>query len=187
MSLTELRGFVERVFSSLGIDGARGIYVKTGAAFFLTIVFMAISYGMTIGTERAATAKKNELVAFNAMREEYLHASRSVAPAQKRLKQSQSKESTGVVFEEIAGMIGIRGNVASFKAMDLKPEKGYSQNGVEVKINGVGFNQVLNLIYRTETHKNLLLTKDFLMVSHFENPELFDVTMKVVMVTRKNE
>lgn len=182
-----LAGYARNILSSIGIDEAKAIYVKSAAAFFLFIAFMAITYGLTLGTEKAARAKQNELGAFTAMRDEYLRESRSIAPAEKRLKQPQSRESTGVVFEEMAALIGIKGNVAYFKAIDLKPDKGYSQNGIEVKINGVGLNQVLNLVYRAENHKNLLLMKDFLMVSRYDNPEVFDVTMKVVMVTKKNE
>ena len=58
------------------------------------------------------------------------------------------------------------------------------QNGVEINIEGATLNQIANLVYRIENYKNLLIIKEFLIKAQFNNPELFDITMRVILMSK---
>lgn len=167
-------------------DSKAVVYVKAAALLCGAFVFMLWTYYTTGKIERLVQAKKAELAAFYHMKQEYLKERASIAPFEKRLFLPHSKETPGTAIEEIGKQIGIKDNIISFKPVEEKSEKGYVQQGVEVKIDGINLNQIANLLYRTENYRNLVLVKEFLMKAHFNNPDIFDITMQVVLITKQH-
>lgn len=163
------------------------IYIKAGAMLFATVIFMLWTYQLTGRIEKQAKAKKMELTTFTVMREEYLQERMKIVPLEKRLFLALSQESPGAVVEGIGGQIGIKKNIVAFKPVEEKIEKGYIQNGVEIKIEGITLNQIANLVYRIGNYKNLLIIKEFRIKAQFNNPELFDMTMRITLMSRQHE
>ena len=162
-------------------------YLAIVAAISGTILFIATTYKMTGGVEKAVKSKKAELSAFYGLKQRYLKEYADIEPLEKRLLLPLSKESPGAVIEEICTQIGIYTNIISLNPTEDKPEKGYLQYGIEVKLDGVTFNQMANLLYRVENYRNLLLIKDFQVKSHFDNPNLWDITVQFFLVTKQHE
>jgi len=109
---------------------------------------------------------------------------RQIVPLEKKFFLPLSQQSPGAIIEEIGGQIGLRKNIIAFKPIEEKLEKGYMQNGVEINIEGATLNQIANLVYRIENYKNLLIIKEFLIKAQFNNPELFDITMRVILMSK---
>jgi general secretion pathway protein M len=168
-----------------GIDGGKALYVRFSLSVAVAVLLMLAAFGLTMGAKRVEGAKSEELTAFNRMMEEYEAEGREMAPFQKRLKHLLQTESAGALMEEIGSEIGVSKQMASFKAIDAKQEKGYYKNGVQVKLSGISLNELLNLIYRIENHKSLLVIRGFSMNAHFDDPALLDAEIQVVLVAKK--
>ena len=161
-------------------------YLAMVATFSGMILFVATTSMMTGRVEKAVKAKKAELSAFHGLRHQYLKEYADIEPLEKRLFLPLSKESPGAVIEEICTQIGIHTNITSLNPTEDKPAKGYLQYGIEVKFDCVTFNQMANLLYRVENYRNLLLIKDFQVKSHFDNPDLCDITVQLFLVTKQH-
>ena len=162
-------------------------YLAIVATISGMILFVATTSMITGRVEKAVKAKKAELSAFHGLRHRYLKEYADIEPLEKRLFLPLSKESPVAVIEELCTQIGIHTNITSLNPTEDKPVKGYLQYGIEVKLDGVTFNQMANLLYRVENYKNLLLIKDFQVKSHFDNPDLCDITVQLFLVTKQHE
>ncbi len=160
------------------------IYLKGAMLLLAAVLLAAISYGMTNKTERLLRSRKAELKSFYERKYEYMKERAIVAPLEKRLLLPQSRGSAAAVIEEIGGLSGIKSSINSFRPFEDKAEKGYLKNGVEVKVEGINLNQMANFLYRVENYRNLLLIRDFSMKSRFDNPDVYDMTMQVVLVAK---
>ncbi len=166
------------------LRGKTLVYIKGAAALCGAVIFILATNGAIGRVEKRAQAKKAALLAFYVKKEEYLKESAEAAPLEKKLLLPQSGESPVAVIEEIGASIGIKSNINSFKPFEDKALKGYLKNGVEVKVEGITLNQAVNFVYRMENYRNLLLIKDFMMKSRFDNPDIYDITMQVVLVSK---
>ncbi len=168
------------------LEGKGLIYLKGAAAVCAAIVFMLAINWVVGRVEKRAQAKKAVLKAFYVKRGDYIKESAEVAPLEKKLLLPRSGKSPVAAIEDIGRSIGIKSNINSFKPFEGKAIKGYAKNGVEVKVEGITLNQLVNLVYGIENYRDLLLIKDFMMKSRFDNPDIYDVTMQVELVS-KNE
>ena len=176
-----------KIFESIGgwFKGFEPVRVRAVVALLAVCVFLYATYRAAASKEKMVEAKKAELASFDKMKARYLSDFSEISPLEKKLKAPQPGQSVGSMVEEMASGIGIKKNIASFKPLEAKAEKGYEQSGVEVKVEGVTLNQFLNLMYRMENHGSLLLVREFFMKSRFDNPELFDVNLHVELVSRR--
>lgn len=166
------------------LQGKTLIYLKGAAAICGAVIFVLATNGVVGRVEKRAQAKKAALKAFYAQKEEYIKESAEVAPLEKKLLLPQSGGSPVAIIGEIGASLGIKSNINSFKPFEDKALKGYIKNGIEVKVEGITLNQLVNFVYRIENYRNLLLIKDFTMKSRFDNPDIYDVTAQVVLVSR---
>lgn len=176
-----------RLFDGIGgrFKGAEPVYIRGAVAFLIACAVLYAIYFTTASKERKAEAKKAELASFDKLKDEYAMELSKAAPLEKKLNQTRPGTPAGTIIEEIASGIGIKKNIASFKPLEAKSEKGYEQSGVEVKVDGVTLNQLMNLVYRMERHESLLLVREFSMKSRFDNPDLFDARLHVELVSRR--
>ena len=160
-------------------------------AFYLTglVVVISLSVIMTRewinNREKKVYLKTQELAAFHNIRKDYLKEKAGIEAMEKKLFVPQYGEQSGAIIQKIFRGIGIADKVASFKPFTEEMEKDYVKNGVEVRIDKINLNQLVNLIYKIENHKNLLLIKGFSMDNRFDNPALFDITMQVVLLAKR--
>lgn len=166
------------------LQGKTLVYLKGAAALCGAVIFIIATNGAIGRVEKRAQAKKAALKTFYSKKDEYIKERAEVAPLEKKLLLPQSGESPVAVIEEIGVSTGIKSNINSFKPFEDKALKGYLKNGVEVKVEGITLNQLVNLVYRMENYRNLLLIKDFMMKSRFDNPDIYDITMQVVLVSK---
>lgn len=171
---------LKRIFDYGSKPLAAVLALALGTGFFFLMTNSIINKA-----EKIASTNNKELVRFNSLKEEYLIVSASQEPLIKKLLASQTEKSVGEIIEEIGDAIGIKDRISSFKPTEDKVEKGYMQKGVEVKIDGISFNELLNLLYKIENHRNLLLIKDFSMKAHFDDPGVSDVIIQVVLVAMR--
>ncbi len=166
------------------LQGITLVYLKGAATVFVALVFILATNAIVGRVEKRAHARKAALKAFYAQKEEYVKESAEVAPLEKKLLMPPSGVSPVTIIGEIGRSIGIKSNISSFKPFEDKALKGYVKNGVEVKVEGITLNQLVNFVYGIEDYKNLLIIKDFSMKSRFDNPDIYDVTAQVVLVSR---
>lgn len=189
MRVIESKG--HRVKRSMNIAGIKKmfdpIYIRGVLILIPVILFIAVTYHVVGKAEKRVRAKKAEILAFNGMQEEYLKERRAIEPFIRKILLPPSDKSLGSIIEEMAKGIGIKGNIVSIKPMEEGTEKGYIKTGIDVKIEGITLNQMVNLLYRIENFRNLILIKGFVMKSRFENPDLLDITMHVVLFTKGHE
>ncbi|MBI5903340.1 MAG: hypothetical protein HZB84_07670 [Deltaproteobacteria bacterium] len=176
-----------RLFGGIGgrFKWSEPVYIRGAVALLIACAVVYALYLSTASKEKKVAAKKAELASFDKLRDEYATELSIVAPLEKKLSQTRPGLSAGSIIEEIASGIGIKKNVASFKPLETKSDKGYEQSGVEVRVEGVTLNQLMNLIYRMEKHESLLLVREFSMKSRFDNPDLFDARLHVELVSRR--
>ncbi len=176
-----------RLFDGIGgrFKGAEPVYIRGAVALLIACAVLYALYLTTASKEKKVEARKAELASFDKLKDEYAAELARLAPLEKRLNQTRPGQSVGSTIEEIASGIGIKKNIASFKPLEAKSEKGYEQSGVEVRVDGVTLNQLMNLIYRMEKHESLLLVREFSMKSRFDNPDLFDAKLHVELVSRR--
>lgn len=160
------------------------IYVAAGTVISIAAAFFFASYVLNSTAEKILKAKKDELHAFTAMKEEYLRERAIIEPIEKRLLLPQSK-SISAMIEEICAQVNIRPKLASFKPVEDRAEGHYSQQGVEVKFESISLNQIMNFLYRVDNYTNLVIIKEFMIRARFDNPELFDAVMKIFVITRE--
>jgi general secretion pathway protein M len=166
------------------LQGTTLVYLKGAAAVCVAVIFVLATNAIVGRVEKRAQPRKASLKAFYAQKEEYIKESAVVAPLEKKLLLPPSGVSPVAIIGEIGAGIGIKSNISSFKPFEDKALKGYVKNGVEVRVEGITLNQLVNLVYGIENYRNLLLIKDFSMKSRFDNPDIYDVTAQVVLVSR---
>lgn len=145
----------------------------------------AFGYVISSGQEDSAILKESDLKEFNRLGQEYQEKRMSLERFEKRFFAPQYKATVGELIAEINEQIGLGG--ASFKSLEDVAEKGNLKQGVEVKYDGITLNQTVNLVYKIENHENILLIKDVLLSPRFDNQNLFDMTMTVLLVVRQHE
>ncbi len=182
--------FLKRVksigwYDPVGLGFIRGSsYVWTGLLVGAVIIFMVLTSSIASKKERMLMQSKAELSRFYSMVSEFKRDMASIGHLRNKLLIPGVEGSTGTVIEEIGFELGLQKKITSFKPLENGLVNGYMEKGVQVEIEGVTLNQVVNLLYKINGYKNLLLVRDFSMKSHFQNPDLLDVTVQVILVTR---
>ncbi|HLC17557.1 MAG TPA: hypothetical protein VJM57_00895, partial [Thermodesulfobacteriota bacterium] len=154
------------------------------------VVFIAATQGMVAKRHTYAELKKKELASFYTLRDEYMGEKARFLPLERKLLSPGGSGGPGgassvvTVIEDIGNRLGIKDRIKSVKPASEAAGKGYVQRPVAVEVEGITLNELVNLLYRVEYHRNVLMIKDFDMKAHFENPDLLDVTMQLVLVTR---
>ncbi len=159
-------------------------YLSIGVLVLIVIVFMALTNSFASKREKRVIRKKAEFGEFLSHASEYEKNSASIEHLRAKLLLSGAQVSTGTILEEIGAELGIQKKITSFKPLEEALANGYVEKGVLLDIDGVTLNQVVNLLYKIRGHRNLLLIRDFSMKAHFANPDLLDLNVEVVLVTR---
>src|SRR3990172_8140632 len=95
-------------------DSKTVVYVRAAVLLCAVFIFMIWTSYRIGKAERLVQAKRVELAAFYNMKQRYLKERASIIPFEKRLFFPQSKETPGIVIEEIGKQIGIKDNIISY-------------------------------------------------------------------------
>lgn len=135
--------------------------------------------------EKKVSLKRQELAAFNDIKRDYLREKAWSEAMERKLFVPHAGKSSDAIIQGIFRGIGIEDKVASFKPFMEEMGKDYVKQGSEIKINKINLNQFVNLVYKIENHKNLLLIKSISLDSRFDNPAIFDITMQVILLVKR--
>lgn len=161
----------------------RSAYVWVAVIVLALVTFMVVTNSFVSKRERRLAQRQVELSEFYILLSDYKRDMASIGHLRKKLRQRDVEGSIGTVIEEIGASIGLKKKITSFKPLAETQLTGYTEKGVQVEIEGVTLNEAVNLLYRIKGDKRLLLIRDFSMKNHFQNPELVDITLKVVLIT----
>ena len=135
--------------------------------------------------EKKVSLKRQELAAFNDIKRDYLREKAWSEAMERKLFVPHAGKSSDAIIQGIFRGIGIEDKVASFKPFMEEMGKDYVKQGSEIKINKINLNQFVNLVYKIENHKNLLLIKSISLDSRFDNPAIFDITIQVILLVKR--
>ena len=135
--------------------------------------------------EKKVSLKRQELAAFNDIKRDYLREKTWSEAMERKLFVPHAGKSSDAIIQGIFRGIGIEDKVASFKPFMEEMGKDYVKQGSEIKINKINLNQFVNLVYKIENHKNLLLIKSISLDSRFDNPAIFDITIQVILLVKR--
>ncbi len=152
------------------------------------VLCLAIGYwasGRYISASRMAYAKRADLAKFRSVEEEYLKKKALIETKARKAYASDGAESAVAAIEKIGTRAGVKESLTSLKPLEEKESAGYTEKGVEVRLERIGLNQLVNLLYLIENNRGLFVIKEFSMKTRFEDPNLLDVSMKVVRLVKQ--
>ncbi len=161
--------------------------VKPAAWALIPLAVLLLAWG---GARRysavkgLAAAKKADAARFIALEEEYLGLKAAYDEVANRAFLSGA-ESTVSVIEGLAGGVGVKDRITGLKPLEETETLGYVDSKVEARLKGVDLNQLVNLLFRIENHRALLVVRAFSMKSTFEDPELYEITMTISHIVKK--
>lgn len=165
--------------------------MKTKRYALLGAVFLVAAFLIYWGVSRFATArrtaevKKEEVVKFKSLEEEYLRKKAVVDSVAKKAYVSDPTASPIAALERMGSRVGIKELITSLKPLEERQEAGYTEKAVEVKIEKIDLNQLVSLLYVLENDRELFVVREFSMKGRFENPDLLDVTLKVAHLVKQ--
>lgn len=166
-------------------DKKRVYMILSAAVLF---VFMAwAGYRMASGyavIKRMAAVKKEEIVRFRELSQEYLEK-RSILDSAAKKAYASGGESTIAIVENIGARAGVRGRITSLKPAEEKDMLGYRTRGVEVRFERITLNELINIIYAIENNRALFVIDEFSMKGRFEDPNLLDVAVRLAHITKQ--
>lgn len=152
------------------------------AAPLITVGLLAIVYSGYSSARGLALDRKADMERFAVLMAEYTGEKARIDGLSR--KASAPDASVVSVVEALAQGIGIRGRIVSLKPLGESAAAGYIQREAEVRIERVDLNQLVNFLFQAENGRYLLAIKEFSMKSRFEDPDLFDATMRLAHVTK---
>lgn len=160
--------------------------VSFKVAVCLPICFLVAfsEYLYTQKGQRYLEAKKRELIDMQSLKREYMGLLGRIGPMERRLSAS-GDGSISEVMQEIINKIRVKSKVASIRHIDVKPLQGHFVSGAEVKLESLTPNQVLNILYLIDSDDRLVLIKEFILKSDFEDLDAFDMIIRVALISKK--
>ena len=191
LQINLLQKFLKNLASTMSFEKLLEHFRRKTNMLYLTGFLVGISLSIIMANkwinnmEKKVSLKRQEMATFNDGRKEYLREKAGIEAMESKLFVPHAGESSDAIIQEIFRKIGIEDKVASFKPFMEEMGKDYVKHGSEIKINKINLNQFVNLVYKIENHKNLLLIKSISMDSRFDNPAIFDITMQVILLVKR--
>jgi len=134
--------------------------------------------GKTAGVEQKLKAREAVLKELLPLKVSYRAAKQSSDLLAGRMAMLRTDDSPAKIIEEI----GIKG-----KGVKISPLKGEERNGLiedaaDVRVDGLTFNEAVNLIYRLEKGSRPLLIKKTSLRVRFDDPSRCDLTMILALL-----
>jgi len=165
------------------MDKKRAVLAVVAAVVCLVIGYWVL--GRYSSASRLSSAKRAELVKFRSLEEDYLKKKALIETKARKAYASDPAESTVAAIERIGASAGVKESLRALKPLEEKESAGYTESGVEVKLERVDLNRLVNLLYLIENNRGLFVIKEFSMKARFEDANLFDVSMKVVRLVKQ--
>ena len=149
----------------------------------LAVVYWAA--GRYASVSRTASARRADFAKYRAVEEEYLKKKAFVDIKARKAYASDVSESTVAAMERIGARVGAKEAFTAIKPLEEKEAAGYTERGVEVRLERIDLNRLVNLLYLLENNRGLFVIREFSMKARFEDPNLMDCSMKVVHLLKR--
>jgi hypothetical protein len=167
-------------FLNIGLD--RKNAVRVIAAVIALFVALWAGYAFVAkysSVKKLAAVKGADLERFSRLESVYLGTRAAFDLRAQKAYASAGGRSFVAVVEEIGEMAGVGDRVTSLKSVGEEDRLGYRVRSVEVKIERIGLNRLVNLLYMIEENRLLLVINEFTVKSRFDDPKLVDVRLKL--------
>ncbi len=166
-----------------GRNRTAAVTIAVALVLCLAAVYWAI--GRYASVSRMASARRADLAKYRSVEEEYLKKKAFVDTKARKAYASDAAESTVAAIERLGTSVGAKDAFTSLKPLEEKQAAGYSERGVELKLEKIDLNRLVNLLYLIENNRGLFVIREFSMKARFEDPNLMDVSMKVVHLIKQ--
>jgi len=152
------------------------------------IVLLALCLSMLSryrATGRTLAIKKAELERFGTLAGEYLEKKAAIDMAARKARAAIDPSGSAITeIERMGERVGASGLITSIKPLEERQAGGYAEKELEVRIEKIGLNSLVNLLYLIENSNSLLVVREFSMKSRFEDPNLLDIRLRISHLTR---
>lgn len=161
-------------------NGAYALAMVALAA--LTVYFAYTGKALVEGRARLH-AKNAEFSEYTKMEADFRSKTEAFAPYKERLASAEPVLMPGALVAELARKVGADRKLKATAGLALPEREGYREAGVSMKLAGLSLNELVNLLYRIDGQKGLMMVKSF-SVNRSAGEGLFDVEMEVVQAVR---
>ncbi len=133
---------------------------------------------------KQAAVAKDELSTFRTLEEGYIREKAGIEEALRKARSKADQQAVAVI-ERAADAVGARPSIAFIRQAGEEERLGYAVAKIDVRLERVDLNRIVNLLYHLERGGALIVTKEFSMRTRFDEPELYDVDLKLTHVRRK--
>ena len=129
---------------------------------FLVVFFAATNLHLAT-KKKSALRKKSELESFSTLLAEYERFSGILKPLERKASGTHANVKLVKLITAIGSTVGIEGKLSAIPSSQRKSEKGFFRDGTMLTLTGITLNELVNFLYRIETHRNMLLVKNISM------------------------
>lgn len=161
--------------------------VGGGAALVLFLIFkLALDPLMKYSADldRQMVTARRQLADLRTMQQEY-QRQKSVADTINSQLKRQQNFAIFSRLEELAGQTGIRSKILHMKPTVTTPSEVYSEESVEVKMEGVTLEQLVRYLHSVESSPQLLKIKRLEIKPRLDNRQILAATFRVSAFTLK--
>ncbi|HEY4743204.1 MAG TPA: hypothetical protein VIH45_00970 [Desulfuromonadaceae bacterium] len=143
----------------------------------ITLLWSALA-GRTAALERRRAAREAVLKEMLSLKVAYRTAKQSADLLQGRMAVVRPDDSPAKVIEEI----GIKGKGLKIAPAKGEEHTGYVEDAADVRIDGLTFNEALNLVYRLEKGSRPMVVKKANLRVRFDDPSRCDLALTVALL-----
>lgn len=134
--------------------------------------------------DREIARKQRELPELMALATAYQAARIQQASIEKRIAEGKNQRSLLSLLEDAASHAGVRNQIAAMSPSAPSVNQGYKESGVEIRLGGVLFSQVVKMLVQIERSPHLLQVKRVQLRSKSDVTYLLDAMLLVVTYER---
>lgn len=147
------------------------------AVLVISLLWSALA-GQTAALERRRTSREAVLKELLTLKVAYRTAKMTADQLQGRLASVRPDDSPAKVIDEI----GIKGKGVKITPVKGEEHTGYTEDAAEVRIDGLTFNEALNLVYRLEKGNRPVVVKKTNLRVRFDDPSRCDLALTVALL-----
>lgn len=151
------------------------------AAAFLIMILSFVALVSVNSLKNENKDLKNRLRDMQMMQEEIIHIKDIVGSKEKKIGLTRVN---GVVsaLEQILNSIGLQAKV--IKPLEKIRNGEFTEEGSDLEIENIDLNRIVNLLYKIENSPVPLKTKNTVIKTTFENPDMFTLNLTVSLISK---
>jgi len=130
--------------------------------------------------DRQIARKERELPELKALATAYNAARLEQASIEKRMAEGKNQPSLLSLLEDAASRAGVRHQIAAMTPLVPSVNQGYKESGVEMRLGGIMFPQILKMLVQLENAPHLIQVKHVQLRAKSDMTYLLDAMLVVV-------